>query len=238
MPKGNNQVMSKERYNLSPIVETPLDTFESNSDDDDAFLISVGEIEVTRNHRSVVYHSGAFFCFLATLCMITATFFASVYHSYKSGDDFLWRESVYHGLSNLEKREYNVSEVFNKNKIYVDVVEGIESRENYDCLGDRLNNEFPLHAGEFICSRNNFYRFGMDSKGDLIWRDEAKNYTVTYFQGTKDCYFMIKSDGEFVVYNKKNEAVWSKECDKKSGIEGKMSFCKERRIRLPLFTSS
>ena len=70
------------------------------------------------------------------------------------------------------------------------------------CLGSSLDPSGKLYAGNFICSSNFQYRFGLASDGDLsLWHRETKIWSAgTCCVGT-DTYALLQSRGNLVVYS-------------------------------------
>jgi len=83
-------------------------------------------------------------------------------------------------------------------------------QDKFDCIGDRLENEKPLHPNEFICSEDFRFMFGLTADGALVWKNVEKNQEFIYHQGTVDDFYLLKADGTFTLYDENNNLLWNK----------------------------
>jgi len=81
-----------------------------------------------------------------------------------------------------------------------------------DGRGDRVGHAIALLPGEFICSRNGRYRFGMDKFGSLVWKDEETNKEIILFEGQNEYSFALSMNADLVVYDEKRQPVWNLPC--------------------------
>jgi hypothetical protein len=80
--------------------------------------------------------------------------------------------------------------------------------QGYNCIGERMNHNQKMYANTFLCassSSGEYYIFGMNSNGDLIWSDLTSGVERIYFENTNDdsksIYFMLTVHGRFRIYN-------------------------------------
>lgn len=88
--------------------------------------------------------------------------------------------------------------------------------DEYNCQGERFANETPLRTGQFLCSNNKQFVFGMTLEGSLIKRSTASDATYKkddtfYDKGGGGDYFVLHRDGKIAVYDMKDEVQWQRE---------------------------
>jgi hypothetical protein len=86
----------------------------------------------------------------------------------------------------------------------------------YNCQGDRFAQETPLRSGQFLCSNNKQFVFGMTAEGSLIKRSvppdaKYKKNGIFYDKGSSGDYFVLHRDGEVAVYDKDDKIQWKHE---------------------------
>mmetsp|Transcript_14945 Transcript_14945/g.20363 ORF Transcript_14945/g.20363 Transcript_14945/m.20363 type:complete len:320 (-) Transcript_14945:65-1024(-) len=82
--------------------------------------------------------------------------------------------------------------------------------DDFECVGDRIDNQKPLEAGKFVCSQNFNFLFGITKEGSLVWKDVEKSEIFTYYRGNPDDSFYLQGDGTFTVHDAHNNPVWHK----------------------------
>jgi hypothetical protein len=86
----------------------------------------------------------------------------------------------------------------------------------YNCLGDRYAHESTLRSGQFLCSNNKHFVFGMTAEGSLIKRSvtpdaKYKKNDIFYDKGGGGDYFVLHRDGQLAVYDTNDNIQWKRE---------------------------
>jgi len=94
-----------------------------------------------------------------------------------------------------------------------------------DSCIQQVSGKIELQAGEFICSPNGRYRFGISLSGDLTLLDDSN---VIWSAGTccsEDgvSAALQESDGNFVVYNSNSEILWDSVTDGPANAKSSLS---------------
>jgi len=85
--------------------------------------------------------------------------------------------------------------------------------DEYNCIGERWNHQTPMYAGEYMCSYKNSYIWGMNDKGQLIWKNLKNGDKYVYFNNSdkKDgVYFWLSIDGKLKIKDKSGNTIWQK----------------------------
>lgn len=87
--------------------------------------------------------------------------------------------------------------------------------DTYNCQGERYANETPLRTGQFLCSNNKQFVFGMTAEGSLVKRsitsDATSKKNDKFYEGRDGDYFVLHRDGQIVVYDMNDKVQWQRE---------------------------
>jgi predicted heme/steroid binding protein len=87
--------------------------------------------------------------------------------------------------------------------------------DEYNCQGERYANETPLRTGQFLCSNNKQFVFGMTEEGSLIKRSTTSDATHKkndkFYEGRSGDYFVLHRDGKIAVYDINDKLQWQRE---------------------------
>lgn len=74
---------------------------------------------------------------------------------------------------------------------------------------DQKIGKLRLHIGQFICSPNGMYRFGIDRDGDLsLWETEEKIWSANTYCEEGKANLKLQADGNLIVCTKPRVACW------------------------------
>jgi hypothetical protein len=96
----------------------------------------------------------------------------------------------------------------------------------FSCNDDRVENNRRLLPGEYICSSNGLYQFGLlpverdSTKVSFAWRDLKGNVTKSYIKKSdqvnkNDIYgWVLTENAEMIVYDAQKKTLWNRKCQR------------------------
>jgi hypothetical protein len=100
------------------------------------------------------------------------------------------------------------------------------NNDPFSCNDDRVENNRRLLPGEYICSNNGLYQFGLlpverdSTKVSFAWRDLKGNVTKSYIKKrnqvdkNKIYSWVLTENAEMIIYDAQNKTIWNRKCQR------------------------